>query len=291
MIKQLLISLRPKQWTKNVLLFAGLIFSKNLLHGSLFLRAAAGFALFCVLSGAGYLINDILDLKQDRIHPLKSKRPLASGKLGVPAALGTALVLAVFGLAAAFLIDLRFGLMALFYVAITIGYTLFFKHVVILDMIVLAAGFVLRAVAGVVIIHVTISSWLLVCTIFLALFLTLGKRRHELVLLGAKAQSHRPILEEYSPYLLDQMVSVVPASTLMTYTLYTMAPETIEKFGTRNLVLTTPFVLFGIFRYLYLMHQKKLGGSPEQILLKDVPMVINILLYSIVTSLIIYLKF
>jgi 4-hydroxybenzoate polyprenyltransferase len=291
MIKQLFISLRPKQWTKNVLLFAGLIFSKNLFQFPLFLKVAAGFVVFCALSGAGYLINDILDLRQDRIHPLKSKRPLASGRLTVPAAFSTALVLAVSGLAAAFSINVFFGLIALVYMSTTLGYTLFFKHVVILDMIVLATGFVLRAVAGVTVIHVTISSWLLVCTIFLALFLTLGKRRHELILLGEDAQAHRPILEEYSPYLLDQMVSVVTASTLMTYTLYTMAPETIEKFGTRNLVLTTPFVLFGIFRYLYLMHQKNLGGSPEQILLKDIPMVINSLLYFIATSLIIYLKF
>ncbi len=290
MLKYLFLSLRPKQWTKNVLLFAGLIFSKNLFHWPLLLKAAAGFVLFCVLSGAGYLINDILDLRQDRIHPLKSRRPIASGRLPVSLALAAALLLMAAGLAVAFAIDGLFGLVALAYVSITIGYALFFKHVVILDMIVLATGFVFRAVAGVAVIHVTISSWLLVCTIFLALFLTLGKRRHELVVLGARAGSHRPILQEYSPYLLDQMVSVVTASTLMTYTMYTMAAETIEKFGTRNLVLTTPFVLFGIFRYLYLMHQKKLGGSPEQILLKDVPMVINILLYFIVTSLIIYLK-
>jgi 4-hydroxybenzoate polyprenyltransferase len=290
MLKNLFLSLRPRQWTKNVLLFAGLIFSKNLFHWPLLLKATAGFVLFCVLSGAGYLINDILDLKQDRIHPLKSRRPIASGRLPVSLALASALLLMASGLAVAFAIDRLFGLVALAYVSITIGYALFFKHVVILDMIVLATGFVFRAVAGVAIIHVTISSWLLVCTIFLALFLTLGKRRHELVVLGARAGSHRPILEEYSPYLLDQMVSVVTASTLMTYTMYTMAGETIEKFGTRNLVLTTPFVLFGIFRYLYLMHQKKLGGSPEQILLQDVPMVINILLYFIVTSLIIYIK-
>jgi 4-hydroxybenzoate polyprenyltransferase len=290
MLKSLIISLRPKQWTKNALLFAGLLFSRNLFQTPLLLKVLAGFCIFCILSGATYLFNDIFDLEQDRKHPLKSKRPLASGKLSVRAARIAFLFLLGAGLSSAFLMDVLFGAIAASYVGLTLGYSLFFKHIVILDMIAVSIGFVLRAVAGAQLIHVSISSWLLICTIFLALFLSLGKRRHELVLLGDDAQAHRPILEEYSPYLLDQMIAVVTASTVMAYTLYTTAPDTVEKFGTRNLLLTTPFVLFGIFRYLYLMHQKSLGGSPEQILLKDKPILFNILFYLIATGVILYLS-
>ncbi|HEX9933737.1 MAG TPA: decaprenyl-phosphate phosphoribosyltransferase [bacterium] len=290
MLKQLLLSLRPKQWTKNILVFAGIIFSINLLHPVLLLRVSAGFVLFCALTGAMYLFNDITDLRQDRLHPLKSKRPLASGRLPVPVALWSAVFLTVCGCAIGFILDAGFGLVAVSYVCITLAYSLFLKHVAILDLITIAIGFVLRAAAGAAIIHVTISSWLLICTIFLALFLTMGKRRHELVLLGKRARSHRPILEEYSTHLLDQMIAVVTASTVMAYTLYTTAPETVEKFGTRNLVFTTPFVLYGIFRYLYLMHQKNMGGSPEQILLRDKPLLVNLFLYFVVTSVILYFK-
>lgn len=288
--QQLFISLRPKQWTKNVLLFAGLIFSLHLFQMESVIRTVLGFVIFCLLSGAAYLVNDLLDLKQDRIHPLKSKRPLASGKLPIPTAVISAAGLLAGGLFSAFLLDTLFGVIALSYVLLTLGYSLFFKQVAILDVIVIAIGFVLRAVAGAQIIHVTISSWLLVCTIFLALFLTLGKRRHELILLGKSARSHRRILGEYSPYLLDQMMAVVTASTVMAYTFYTASPDTVEKFHTHNLVFTTPFVLFGIFRYLYLMHQKNMGGSPEQILLKDKPMIFNIFLYLTVIAIILYVK-
>jgi 4-hydroxybenzoate polyprenyltransferase len=289
MFKNLIISLRPKQWTKNSLLFAGLVFSQNLFQASLAIRVLLGFVIFCLLSGATYMINDLLDLQQDRIHPVKSKRPIASGRLPKSVVLVVSIGLILIGLFSAFFLDRVFGFIALSYICLTLCYSFFLKHVVILDMIVVSLGFVLRAVAGAEIIHVKISSWLLVCTIFLALFLSLGKRRHELILLGDNAQTHRPILEEYSPYLLDQMISVVTASTVMAYTLYTTSPETVEKFGTRNLVFTTPFVLFGIFRYLYLMHQKRLGGSPEQILLSDKPMIFNIFLYLITAGIILYL--
>lgn len=290
MFGPLIESLRPKQWSKNLLLFAGLVFSKNLFQVSLLLKATMGFILFCLLSGAVYVLNDLLDLEQDKTHPLKSQRPLASGKLSVSWAVGVVVVLIGVGLSSSFLISSEFGWIAVAYIFLMLGYTFILKHIVILDIIVIAVGFVLRAVAGAAVIGVSISSWLLVCTTFLALFLGFSKRRHELILLGEDAKNHRRILSEYSPYLLDQMVSVVTASTVMAYALYTTATETVEKFGTRNLIFTLPFVLFGIFRYLYLIHQKNMGGSPELIIVRDKPMILNILLYLLTAGFIIYWK-
>ncbi len=288
MIKLLIQSLRPKQWTKNVLLFAGLIFSKNLFHLPLFIKALAGFIYFCALSGSLYLLNDLLDREQDKKHPEKSKRPLASGRLSVKLVVVSVIILSSLALMGSFMLDKSFGFVALIYFLLIIGYTLWFKNIVILDVIVIALGFVLRAIAGAEIINVTISSWLLMCAIFLALFLGLCKRRHEIVIMGAKAASHRKILGEYNTILLDQMVSVVTASTVIAYAFYTTAPVTIEKFGTRNLIFTLPFVLYGIFRYLYLVHKKNLGGSPELILLKDKSMIVDLLLYMISVGVIIY---
>ncbi len=252
------------------------------------LRAAAGFVLFCILSSAEYLVNDLMDLEKDRAHPVKSKRPLASGKVSIPLVIVTALILFAGGLYASFRLEINFGWIALFYSIMILAYSLFLKHVVILDVIVLALGFVLRAIAGAVVIRVSISSWLLVCAVFLALFLALNKRRHELVLLGGDAKIHRKILSEYSSHLLDLMIVIVAACTVMAYALYTTAFETVEKFGTRNLIFTLPFVLYGIFRYLYLVHQKNLGGSPELILLKDRSMQLNLLLYILVVGFILY---
>jgi len=290
MVGSIIESLRPRQWTKNLLLFAGLLFSKNLFQVDLLFKAAVGFVIFCFLSGAEYIINDIIDLKQDRAHPLKSRRPIASGRLPVSLAVVVAVVLAIGGIVSSFLLSRAFGWIAVTYFVLVLGYTLVLKRVVILDVIIIALGFVLRAVAGAAVIGVSISSWLLICTTFLALFLALSKRRHELILLGENATLHREILEEYSPYLLDQMVAVVTASTVMAYALYTTSAETVEKFGTRNLIFTLPFVLYGIFRYLYLVHQKNMGGSPEQILIRDLPMIINIFLYLLVTGFILYLR-
>ena len=288
MIKPIIESLRPKQWTKNLLLFAGLLFSKSLFQMPLLVKAAAGFFIFCLLSGAEYLVNDLLDLEQDRAHPIKSKRPLASGRLTPAAAIIVVVVLAATGLASSFLLDRGFGWIALIYFLLMLSYTFALKHVVILDVIIIALGFVLRAVAGAAVIKVSISSWLLMCTTFLALFLVLNKRRHEMVLLGENATNHRKILGEYSPYLLDLMVTVVTAATILSYALYTTAVDTVQKFGTRNLLFTLPFVLYGIFRYLYLVHQKNMGGSPEQILIKDGPMIVNIFFYLITTGIILY---
>jgi len=271
--------MRPRQWTKNLLVFAALIFSQNLFNTSMLRDSTIAFAIFCLLSGSVYTLNDLLDIKQDRLHPKKSKRPLASGKLKPASAIIAGLLLVTLSLANAFWLNTNFGLIALSYFILQIAYSTVLKHVVILDVLAVSVGFVLRAIAGAEVIDVPISSWLLVCTILLALFLSLGKRRHEILLLEGNAVNHRKILYEYSPALLDQMISVVTASTVVAYALYTMSVETITKFQTDNLKYTIPFVLYGIFRYLYLIHQKSEGGSPEKILLNDKPLLINIILY------------
>ena len=272
-------TMRPRQWTKNLLVFAALIFSQNLTNLPMVSDATIAFIVFCFLSGSVYTLNDLLDIKQDRTHPKKSQRPLASGKLQPPIAIVSGSILVVLSLANAFWLNTNFGFIALGYFILQIAYSTALKHVVILDVLAVSIGFVLRAIAGAEVINVPISSWLLVCTILLALFLSLGKRRHEIILLEDNATDHRKILFEYSPALLDQMISVVTASTVVAYALYTMSAETINKFHTDNLKYTIPFVLYGIFRYLYLIHQKSEGGSPEKILLNDRPLLINIILY------------
>jgi len=272
-------TMRPRQWTKNLLVFAALIFSRNLSNFPMVSDATIAFIIFCLLSGSVYTLNDLLDLKQDRTHPKKSQRPLASGKLQPPIAIVAGSILVLLSLANAFWLNTNFGFIALGYFILQIAYSTALKHIVILDVLAVSIGFVLRAIAGAEVINVPISSWLLVCTILLALFLSLGKRRHEIILLEDNAADHRKILFEYSPALLDQMISVVTASTVVAYALYTMSAETITKFQTDNLKYTIPFVLYGIFRYLYLIHQKSEGGSPEKILLNDRPLLINIILY------------
>ena len=284
----LLISLRPGQWAKNLLVFAGLLFGLRLLDLTAVVRACAAFAIFCLLSGVVYLINDIADRDTDRQHPLKAQRPIASGALPVPTAATAAIVLGVVALTAAFALGPRFFIVAAFYLALLGLYSGLLKHIVIIDVLTVAVGFVLRAVAGAVVVDVDISHWLLVCTILLALFISLAKRRHELLLLADDAASHRPILGEYTPYLLDQMIAVVTASTLIAYVFYTISPETEQKFGTQWLGLTVPFPLYGIFRYLYLVHQRKGGGSPADLLLTDRPLLVCVTLWALSVALIIY---
>ena len=265
-------SLRPGQWTKNLLLFAGLVFGGRLLDPAAIAAAALAFAVFCALSSAGYLFNDVRDRDADRRHPLKQSRPIASGELASTTALLAAGVLAAAGLAAAALIAPAFALVAAAYGALLVLYSVALKNIVIIDVLVIAGGFVLRAIGGAVAVRVPFSAWLLVCTTLLALFLGLSKRRHELMLLGDAAVDHRRILHEYSPYLLDQMIAVVTASTLIAYTFYAISAETAARLGTPRLGLTIPFVLYGIFRYLYLVHQKHGGGSPAAMLLTDRPL-------------------
>ena len=284
----LLLSLRPAQWSKNLLVFAGLLFGRRLLDGAAVLDAVSAFAVFCVLSGVVYLVNDIADRDSDRRHPLKAQRAIASGALPVPTAAGVALALGVGGLAAASAIGPRFAAAAAAYLALQLLYSFMLKHIVIIDVLTIAIGFVLRAVGGAVAVHVEIGHWLLVCTILLALFIALAKRRHEIVLLAGSAISHRPILGDYSPYLLDQMIGVVTASTLISYIFYTISPETQAKFGTAWLGLTIPFPLYGIFRYLYLVHQREGGGSPADLLLTDRPLLACVALWALTVALIIY---
>jgi 4-hydroxybenzoate polyprenyltransferase len=284
----LVLSLRPSQWTKNLIIFAGLIFGQRLLDPAAILHSVAAFVVFCALSGVVYLINDIADREADRQHPLKRFRPIASGAVPVSTAAALAVVLGLAALAAAFRLRLEFGVVALAYVGLLAVYSGPLKHVVIIDVLTIAIGFVLRAAAGAVVIGVEIGHWLLIVTLLLALFLALSKRRHELILLAEGATSHRRILQEYSPYLLDQMIAAVTASTLVAYAFSTVSPEVIQKFGTDKLGLTFPFPLYGIFRYLYLVHQKEGGGSPADMLLNDKPLLICVALWAIALVLIIY---
>jgi len=286
--RHLLISLRPGQWSKNLVIFAGLLFGRKLFDAPAVIDAVSAFAVFCVLSGVVYLMNDIIDRGSDRQHPLKAQRPIASGALPVAVGAAAAVVLGASGLAAAFAIGRAFGLVAVTYLALQMVYSTTLKHIMIIDVLTIAIGFVLRAVAGVMAVNVMISQWLLVCTILLALFIVLAKRRHEIVLLAGGAASHRPILGEYSAYLLDQMIAVVTASTLIAYVFYTISPETQEKFGTPWLGLTIPFPLYGIFRYLYLVHQRAGGGSPADLLLTDRPLLACVALWALAVALIIY---
>jgi 4-hydroxybenzoate polyprenyltransferase len=284
----LVLSLRPSQWTKNLIIFGGLIFGQRLLDPSAVLHALAAFAIFCALSGVVYLINDVADREADRRHPVKKHRPIASGAVSVQAALALAIGLGVLAVGAAFWLSPLFGIVAASYLALLALYSGVLKHVVILDVLTIAVGFVLRAVAGAVAVDVPISHWLYLVTILGALFLALSKRRHELVLLADGATRHRRILEEYSPYLLDQMIAVVTASTIVAYAFYTMSPETVQKFGTDRLMLTLPFPLYGIFRYLYLVHQKDGGGSPSDLLLNDRPLLVCVGLWALSVAIIIY---
>jgi 4-hydroxybenzoate polyprenyltransferase len=281
-------SMRPQQWLKNLFIFAPLIFSENIFNRSMFLMTLLVFVIYCLLSGAVYILNDLKDLEEDRLHPIKSQRPLASGKLKKSQAIVVFLILSFISLLLSSMVNWEFLLVALIYFVLQVAYSFSLKHVIILDVFIVASGFFLRVIAGAMAIQVYISPWLLICTTLLALFLALSKRRHEIILLDEEAMNHRPILKEYTPYLLDQMISVVTASTVIAYCLYTISRETIEKFGTNKLILTVPFVLYGIFRYLYLIHQKAKGGTPEILILKDRPLLFAIFLWIVTASLIIY---
>jgi len=284
-------SLRPEQWTKNLVVFAGLLFAHELFNPVALGRTATAFATFCLLSGVVYVFNDITDREADRRHPVKRSRPIASGAISPWVAGGAAAILAIVALGVSFLLSWPFGAVAVSYLVLQALYSGPLKHIVILDVLTIAFGFVLRAVAGAVAIDVPISHWLLVVTILLALFLGLSKRRHELVMLADGAIGHRQSLGEYSPYLLDQMISVVTASTLVAYIFYCISPETSQKFGTDLLGLTIPFPLYGIFRYLYLVHQREGGGSPSQMLMNDRPLLVCVALWALAVVVIVYRPF
>lgn len=284
----LVLTLRPEQWTKNLLIFAAVVFSGRLRDSAAVWTSLAAFGVFCALSSTVYVFNDLADRAADQQHPLKCMRPIACGELAPSAAIIAGVVLGGGALVAGFLISPALGAVSTAYLALLSLYSTVLKHVVIVDVLVIAGGFVLRAVAGAVAVNVPISHWLLVCTTLLALFLALSKRRHELTLLGDGAIGHRRSLEEYSPYLLDQMIAVVTASTLVAYTLYTTDGQTATRLGTNRLGLTIPFVLYGIFRYLYLVHQKRGGGSPANLLVTDRPLLACVALWALSVVLILY---
>lgn len=288
MLLALLKAMRPQQWTKNLFVFAGVVFARKVVEPGPLLASLVAFALFCLLSSAVYLANDIVDAEQDRQHPAKRNRPIASGRLSASAAGVAATLMAVAGLALSFWLAVPFGIVGAIYLGLNLLYSFVLKHMVILDVLCVAIFFVLRAIAGAAAVDVVISHWLLICTILLALFIALSKRRHELVLLDESAASHRAILTEYTPYLLDQMIAVATASTLMAYVLYTVDARTVREFGSDHLMYTIPCVIFGIFRYLYLIHQRDQGGSPTETVLRDGPLMFNVVLWGAASGLIIY---
>lgn len=284
----LLLSLRPAQWTKNLLVFAGLVFGQRLLDPAAAVDSVLAFLVFCALSGVVYLVNDVRDLDADRHHPTKSRRPIAAGAISPASALASAVVLGAGALSMAWWLAPVFGLVATAFVVLLTIYSTGLKHLVILDVLTIAAGFVLRAAGGAVVIGVTISHWLLVLTLLFALFLALSKRRAELITLAAAAQGHRRSLAEYTPALLDQLITIVAGATLLAYAFYTISPETVAKFGTDRLLFTLPFPLYGIFRYLYLIHRHEGGADPSETLLSDRPTLVCVALWACVVTGVIY---
>lgn len=283
MLKYLVISIRPRQWYKNVLLFVGILFSANILNASMWPEVLLAFVYFCMLSAGEYLINDILDRERDRVHPIKSQRPIASGRLKVGHALLVALSLIVLSLVGAYLtINLNFFIISASYILLIVIYSLVLKHLIIVDVLVISAGFVIRAVAGALAIEVTVSPWLIVCTFLLALFLALEKRWSELATLADDAEAHRPNLSEYSTKMLEQFVGITTAAIIVSYLLYTFSA------GNDAMLLTAPFAIYGLFRYIYLVHHRALVAEPD-VVFKDRAMLINLFLWGLtVVSIIIY---
>ncbi len=283
-----LTTIRPQQWVKNLIVFAPLIFSLNVRHADMVLEALGAFVVFCLVGSGVYVLNDIVDREQDRQHPIKRLRPVASGALPVRAAGWFAGGLLAAGLVLAWLDGPRVLTAAAVYVANNVLYSLKLKHVVIVDVGSIAFGFVIRVVAGAVAIGVEVSPWLVMCTILLACFLGFAKRRHEIVLLDGNHADHRLVLGEYSQELLDQLILISAACTVMSYALYTVSEKAVSSFGTTELIWTVPLVLYGLFRYLYLIHRRNSGGNPTRVLLTDTPLIIDIALWLAACCAIIY---
>jgi 4-hydroxybenzoate polyprenyltransferase len=289
--KALITTMRPKQWAKNGFLFAALIFDRQLLEPEPLMRTVAGFILFCLLSSVVYIINDLSDLEADRRHPHKRLRPLASGKLSIKLALSTAVFVLLLVFPISFLLSPVFFLIAFIYFAANLAYTFSLKHIPILDVLVLAGMYVIRVGAGASLIVVSVfSPWLYVFTTFLALFLGVGKRRAELNLLSEEqANTTRPVLSGYSLPLLDQLISIVTSMTIITYSLYTFSAENLPV--DHSMMLTIPFVIFGIFRYLYLLQVHHSGGAPEEVLFSDRPLQASLLLWGLTILIIFYVPY
>lgn len=289
-IKDLIRAMRVRQWVKNLLVFAALAFSENLFSLDLIYKSVFCFLSFCLIASSVYLVNDIFDREKDMLHPEKKKRPIAAGRVQPWEAQVLALALFLAGFAIAWKLNWDVFLILSAYFIINFLYSFWLKNVAIIDVFVVSLGFVFRVAAGGEAIKVEISAWIILCTILGSLFLSFAKRRQELELKGEDAVRHRKSLAEYSPYFLDQMISVTTASTVMAYSLWTMWPSVVEKFHTNHLPWTIPFVCYGIFRYLYLVHQKGEGGDPTQLFLRDKPLLINILLWLVSVMSILYFK-
>jgi len=288
-LRGLLIEMRPQEWVKNLLVFSGLIFSRSLfdLHG--LWTSLLGFVIFCAASSGIYIFNDLCDIEADRAHPIKSSRPLAAGDLNINLA---RIAMVIFFTAAAvgsLALSPRFALIIVLYLVCCVAYSLQLKNVVILDVILIASGFVLRAISGPVLIDVTISEWLIICTSMVALLAGFGKRRHELTLLRSAASTHRKNLSEYSVSFLDSIMVICAGAALITYALYTRADETVARVGSQWMLITIPFVVYGVFRYLFLIHQRDAGGDPVKILFHDRPTILNLLLWLVAVILVVYL--
>ncbi|MBB6215600.1 4-hydroxybenzoate polyprenyltransferase [Anaerosolibacter carboniphilus] len=274
LLKGFIKTMRPKQWTKNLLVFAGLIFSNNLFDAPLLRTTTLGFLLFCMFSGCVYFINDIIDLEKDRAHPKKCKRPIASGLISVKQAIFFLMILFTVTIVTSFQLNTVFAYLGIAYFVLIILYSFQLKHIVILDVMTIAIGFVLRAVAGAVLVNVRISPWLLLCTILLSMFLALHKRKSEMKLVANGQKTTRKILEEYTPELINDMLHIVTSSTVMAYSLYTF-----NSHNSIYMMATIPFVIYGIFRYQYIAHTRDMGENPELILLSDKPLIVDILLW------------
>ncbi|KAA8782613.1 decaprenyl-phosphate phosphoribosyltransferase [Paenibacillus amylolyticus] len=266
--------LRPKQWTKNLLLFAALLFSFEEIRTETIVSTGIGFLLFSLVAGCVYILNDYVDRERDRQHPTKQFRPIASGQVNPTHAILFGMALLVFSLGVAFVMNPLFGILCIVYFLLNVSYSFVLKHLVILDMMTIAAGFVLRAIAGGVLIHVPFTPWFLICTMLLSLFLAIGKRRNELTLLEGNTGSHRKVLDNYSITLLDQFNTIVTTATIISYSLFTFTSD-----RTIHLMWTIPLVIYGMFRYLYLIHMKNQGGSPDRVLFEDKPILITVILY------------
>ncbi|MGG4399628.1 decaprenyl-phosphate phosphoribosyltransferase [Paenibacillus amylolyticus] len=268
--------LRPKQWTKNLLLFAALLFSFEEIRTETILATLLGFILFSLVAGCVYILNDFVDRDRDRQHPVKKYRPMASGQVNPSHALLFGIILLILSVGTAFMMNPLFGVLCIVYFLLNVSYSFVLKHLVILDMMTIAAGFVLRAIAGGVLIHVPFTPWFLICTMLLSLFLAIGKRRNELTLLEGNTGSHRKVLDNYSITLLDQFNTIVTTATIISYSLFTFTSD-----RTIHLMWTIPLVIYGMFRYLYLIHMKNQGGSPDRVLFEDKPILITVMLYVI----------
>lgn len=282
-------TLRPKQWTKNGFIFAALIFDIKLFQFMPLIKTVLGFILLCIISGTIYLINDLVDVKKDRQHPTKKNRPIPSGRVPLKVAIAAAIILTAISLPLSFWLDFYFGIIATSYWLLNLAYSLLLKNIVIVDVLSVAAGFVLRVAGGVALVNAErFSPWLYVFTVLLALFLVLGKRRQELVMLKGQASNTRSILSEYNLPFLDEMMAIVTAGTVMTYAFYTFSAPNLP--GNHLMMLTIPFVIYGIFRYLYVIHVQGDGGAPDEVLLIDKPLQISIILFTLTAIIILYIR-